>query len=164
MGVTPNGFIAKEDGDSEWTSEEDLKGFFENSKKAGNIIMGKNTFLEAFKQGYFPFPEALNIVVSHEEIENKWGEKVVVTDSSPKEILKMLEGKGFEIAFLAGGGKLNASFMKEKLVDEIFFDIEPLVFGKGLPVIAPEDFEYELELLEVNKLNEDTVQLHYKVL
>jgi len=33
MGITPNGYIAKENGNSEWTSEEDLQGFFENSKK-----------------------------------------------------------------------------------------------------------------------------------
>lgn len=44
MGITPNGYIAKEDGNSEWTSQEDLQGFFENSKKAGNIVMGKNTY------------------------------------------------------------------------------------------------------------------------
>jgi dihydrofolate reductase len=164
MGITPNGLIAKEDGNSEWTSEEDLKGFFENSKKAGNIIMGKNTFLEASRQGYFPFPEALNIVISREQIENKWGDKVVVTNVSPKEILKMVQGKGFDTAFLAGGGMLNASFMKEKLIDEIYLDVEPLMFGKGIPVVAASDFECELELLEVKKLNDDTVQLNYKIL
>ena len=163
MGITPNGYIAKEDGNSEWTSREDLQGFFENSKKAGNIIMGKNTYHEASKQGYFPFPEVLNVVVSHTNIENRWRDKVVITNTAPKDILKMLSEKGFDTAFLAGGGALNASFMREKLINEIYLDIEPVIFGKGIQVIAPSGFEYELELLEVKNLNKNTVQLHYLV-
>lgn len=164
MGVSVNGYIAKPNGDSEWTSKEDLDGFYNQSKKAGNIIMGKNTFLAAQQYGYFPFPDALNIVVSNQDIENKWQDKVTITNKSPKDILSMLSEKGFETAFLAGGGQLNSSFMKDGLVDEIYLDVEPLVFGKGIQVIAPADFEFELKLLEVNKLNSDTVQLHYKVL
>lgn len=163
MGITPNGYIAKEDGNSEWTSEEDLRGFFENSKKAGNIIMGKNTYHEVLKYGYFPFPEALNIVVSREDRDNRWGDNVIFTDAAPREILTMLGEKGFDTAFLAGGGILNALFMREKLINEIYLDVEPLIFGKGIPVIAPSEFECELDLLEVKKLNRNTVQLHYRV-
>lgn len=164
MGISINGYIAKEDGDSEWTSEEDLQGFYSNSKKAGNIIMGKNTYTSAKEYGYFPFPDAVNIVMTHQTLENQWGEKVIITDKSPQEVLQILEEQGFENAFLAGGGQINSSFMQEGLIDEIYLDVEPLVFGKGIPVFAPEDFEYDLELLEVNKLNKNTVQLHYKVI
>lgn len=164
MGVSINGYIAKTDGNSEWTSEEDLRGFFENSKKMGNIIMGANTFREALRQGYFPFPEALNIVVTHERPDNAWGEKVIFTDRAPKEILEMLVEKGFGEAFLAGGSKLNSSFAKEKLIDEIYLDVEPFVFGSGISVFAQSDFEFELRLLEVTKLNADTVQLHYAII
>lgn len=164
MGISVNGYIAKENGDSEWTSEEDLKGFYKQSKTAGNIIMGKNTYYAASKYGYFPFPDALNIVVSHEKIENKWGDKVIITEKSPKEIIAMLEEKGFNDAFIAGGGTLNSSFMKEKFIDEIYLDVEPLVFGKGIKVFADADFEFELKLIEINKLNQNTIQLHYEVI
>jgi len=164
MGISVNAYIAKEDGDSEWTSKEDLKGFYEQSKNAGNIIMGRNTYLAASKSGYFPFPDVLNVIVSHQKIKNKWGDKVLITKKSPKEIIKILEQKGFTTAFLAGGGQLNASFAKENLIDEIYFDVEPLVFGKGIKVFAEEDFEFELKLLETKKLNPNTIQLHYKVL
>lgn len=66
MGITINGYIAKEDGDSEWTSEEDLQGFYKHSKSAGNIIMGKNTYKSASQYGYFPFPDAINVVMTHQ--------------------------------------------------------------------------------------------------
>lgn len=164
MGVSINGYIAKTDGDSEWTSDEDLKGFFDNSKRIGNAIMGKNTFHVANKYGYFPFPGALNVVVTREHIENTWGEDVIFTDRAPREILEMLGEKGFVEAFLIGGGQLNSSFAKEKLIDEIYLDVEPLALGSGIQVFAQSDFEFELKLLEVNKLNQNTVQLHYQVL
>ena len=163
MGISANGYIAKPDGNSEWTCQEDLEGFYEQSKKAGNIIMGKNTHRYVVKQGFFPFPDALNVVVSHETIQNVWGDKVLFTGVAPKEVLEMLKERGFETAFLAGGGQLNASFMKEGLVDEIYLDVEPLVFGKGIKLFADTDFEFELELLGFKKLNSDTIQLHYKV-
>lgn len=163
MGITPNGFIAKEDGDSEWTSEEDLQGFKNYSKSVGNIIMGSNTFKAAGSYGYFPFPDTLNVVMTHQNIENIFGDRVIFIDKSPQEVLKMLEEKGFGTAFLAGGGKINSSFIKEGLIDEVYLDVEPLLFGKGIPVFSPVDFELNLELLEVNKLNPNTVQLHYKV-
>ncbi len=164
MGISINGYIAKMDGDSEWTSEEDLKGFYEQSKNAGNIIMGKNTYIAASKSDYFPFPDVLNLVVSHKQIENKWGDKVIITNNTPKEIIKMLEQKGFTTAFLAGGGQLNTSFIKENLIDEIYIDIEPLVFGKGIKIFDEKDFEFELELLNIKKLNTNTIQIHYKVI
>src|SRR3989344_6620777 len=113
MGITPNGYIARENGDSEWTSEEDLKGFEQNSKNARNIIMGKNTYLYTSQAGLLPFKDALNVVVSHGQMENIYGDKVLITNQSPKEVLKMLEEKGFSEAFLAGGGQLNTSFLKE---------------------------------------------------
>jgi len=164
MGVTPNGYIAKPDGNSEWTCQEDLDGFYEQSKKAGNIIMGKNTYSYVLKQGFFPFSDALNVVVSHESIKNTWGDNVLILNQSPKEVLLTLENKGFKSAFLAGGGQLNSSFMKENLIDEVYLDVEPLIFGKGIKLFADNDFEYKLELLDFKKLNENTIQLHYKII
>ena len=164
MGISINGYIAKADGDSEWTSDEDLKGFYEGSKRAGNIVMGKNTYLAAMKSGYFPFPDALNIVVTHEQIENRWGdERVLITDRSPNDVARLLEEKGFQTLFLAGGGQLNTSFMKDHLINEIYLDVEPLIFGRGIPIFADSDFETELELIETKQINPNTVQLHYRV-
>jgi dihydrofolate reductase len=45
-------------------------------------------------------------------------------------------------------------------VNELILVVEPVVFGKGLPLLN-EDLDRHLALVDVKKLNENTVQLHY---
>lgn len=164
MAISANGFIAKPDGDSTWTSDEGLAGFYTHSKDAGNVIFGKNTYDDLKERDMFPFPDVLNVVFSTAAMENPWGgDKVLFTDKTPQEVLDLLEEKKFRTAFLAGGGQINASFLEQGLVDEIYLDVEPVFLGKGIPVIAPVELECDLKLIETKKLNENTIQLHYEV-
>ena len=119
MGITANGVIAKEDDDTSFISDVEWESFKEMSKRTGNFIMGGRTYEVSAASNDFPYPDCLNIVMTKRPIENKWGDNVVITNKYPKEVLQLLEEKGFEIAFVGGGGKLNASFMKENLIDEI---------------------------------------------
>jgi len=164
MAMTANGFIAKEDSDTSFVSDFEWDSFEKMSKMAGNYIMGRKTFEVSLADGAFPYPDRLNIVMTSQKIENKWGNKVIFTDISPKEVLEVLAKKGFKTAFIGGGGELNASFMKESLVDEIYLDIEPVIFGKGIKLFAESDLETRLELLETKMLSKNLIQLHYKVI
>ncbi len=83
---------------------------------------------------------------------------------TPKDALAILEKEAFDKALIAGGGTLNASFVVENLVDEIYLDIEPIVFGKGIRLFRETDFEAKLKLLETKKLSDNEIQLHYQVL
>lgn len=70
---------------------------------------------------------------------------------------------GVSEACLIGGQQTISQFIQKGLVDEIYLDVEPLIFGQGIPLFSPADFELKLELLEVKNLSAQTVQLHYKV-
>jgi len=54
--------------------------------------------------------------------------------------------------------------MAEKLIDEIYIDVEPRVFGRGIPLFNGNDFDANLKLLETKKLSDNEIQLHYQVL
>ena len=165
MAVTPNGYIARENDDTSWVTKEDWKRFKDISKKIGCVIIGRRTYEAVIAESQFPLPGRLNVVVTHEKIENKWGEdKVIFTGKSPKDILEMLKKKGFKKACVAGGGINNANFMKQGLIDEILVDVEPTIFGKGIKLFADADFDLKLKLLKVKKLSKNELQLHYKVL
>ncbi len=65
---------------------------------------------------------------------------------------------------VAGGGKLNAAFLEQGLIDEIFIDVEPVLVGEGLPFVDGSDFSIEgLNLLETKQIGSDGIQLHYAV-
>ena len=88
---------------------------------------------------------------------------VKFTSEEPKAVLESLEKEGINQVCLCGGGKINGSFIKEGLVDEIYLDIEPKLLGKGIQLFGDCDFEADLELIEVKNLSNNEVQLHYKV-
>jgi len=161
MAITANGYIAKENDDTPW-SDEEWEAFNEIVKRTKNEVIGRRT-LELFgEKGIEAMGSPFIVVLSSKESTNH--NKNIKFVSTPQEALKLLKEQGFEEALVAGGSILNTSFMKEGLVDEIYLDVEPFIFGKGIPLFQPEGFEYKLELLETNKLSSQTIQLHYKVI
>ncbi|MBF0259476.1 MAG: dihydrofolate reductase [Desulfamplus sp.] len=85
------------------------------------------------------------------------------TDKTPQEILQSLEKEGFESVALIGGSIINSLFAKEHLVDEIYVTLVPKLFGQGLPLLAG-DFDINLELVEMEKLDEHSILLKYNVI
>ncbi|MBI2798583.1 dihydrofolate reductase family protein [Candidatus Saccharibacteria bacterium] len=83
--------------------------------------------------------------------------------TSPRHALELLREQGTESALVDGGGKLNASFLREGLVHEIHLIIEPVMIGKGLPIIAPDAFEVRTSLISVEEIHKEEVLLKYKV-
>lgn len=162
MAISTNGYIAKTNDETPW-SDEEWESFKQMSEACGNIILGKRTFDLAVANGDFPFTDSLHVICTTKKAETSTFNNTFFVNS-PSQALALLERKGFETAMVGGGGTLNSAFLEEELVDEIYLDVEPLLFGKGLPLFSMADFTANLELLETKKLNKNTLQLHYKVL
>lgn len=159
MAMTADGKIAKtSDHFPDWTSKEDKKYFFETTKKHGAVLMGEKTF-KTFPK---PLPDRLNVVFTLEKNppetkDVKW------VSGEPEKVLEDLEDMGYKSAVLGGGAFLNSQFLKKKLIDEIWLTIEPKIFGDGLGVFGG-DFNQDLKLLSVEKINENSVVIKYQVL
>ena len=161
MAVTANGLIAKENDDTTWISKEEWDSYSLTVRTAGNVVIGHRTYEIITKQPEFAeFKGVKVVVVSKKKFQTLNPSHVVV--NSPREALEIL--RDFENVIVAGGSILNASFLAENLVDEIFLDIEPVIFGKGIKLFTDDDFEAKLELMEIRKLSDNELQLHYKVL
>jgi len=161
MAMSVNGCIAKENNETPW-SDAVWESYYKIAKQFKAIILGRKTY-EIMKDvnEFVKIGNPFTVVVSKKDFVK---EKNFVSAKSPKEALKILKDKGFEKVLVGGGGMLNSSFMKEKLIDEIHLDVEPLVFGRGIKLFADDDFESRLELVGTKKLSANTVQLHYRVL
>lgn len=168
VATTINGLIAKENDDVSWVSETEWQSFSGMIKKTGNMIIGKRTYETMLKNDEFNMSnlnEIKTAVLTNDaslEIHNL---QFIFIAKSPQEAINVLLNQGFETIMVCGGGELNGSFMKENLVDEIFLDIEPTAFGKGIKLFGDKaDFEAKLKLLGVKNLSANELQLHYKVL
>lgn len=159
MAMTLDGKIAKNEKHfAGWTSKEDKKLFSEISKKHGVVMMGENTF------NTFPAPlkERLNVVFTlRKNPAEMKGVKWVSGDV--EKVLEDLEKMGYQSALLGGGAYLNALFLKKKLIDEMIITVEPKIFGKGLSLFRDEEFDVNLHLKEMKKINDNAIMLHYLV-
>lgn len=165
MAQTPNGYIARENDDSDFISGSEWKAYLHMVKRSGNIIMGRRTYEVVLRdQEGFPFPNALNVVMTHRMMKNRWPGRVIFTGKTPKQVISLLKERGFKDAFLAGGAKLNASFMKQKLVNEVYLDIVPHMLGMGIKLFDALPFESKLKLVGTRRFTGGFIQLHYKVL
>lgn len=160
-----NGNIAGPDGTYTWASREDWESFQAMYKKAGCIIIGRNTYDKLKGKSTFPTDGCTCVVMTRDRSLQSQNPNIIITQDSPRNVLGMLEKKGFREVLIGGGGKINSLFMKQRLINEIYIDIEPIILSRGIPLFADSDFKSHLKLLGIKKLtNNQTIQLHYKVL
>jgi len=163
MATTINGIIAEENDSTNFISEKELSNFSSMIKKIGNIIIGQKTYKIMKQHGEFKsFPEITTVIVSQNKV--KINSPKHLTANSPKEALAILKKLGFNQALVAGGGILNASFLKKQLINEIYLDLEPVILGKGVKLFSENNTETKLELVEINQFSQNEIQLHYKVI
>ena len=161
MAITANGFIAKNDDDTSWISKEEWDSYSLAVRTAGCLIVGRRTYDILTKQPEFSELKNVKLVaVSETDFQTLSANHLVA--HSPKEALEFL--KEFKEVVVAGGGTLNASFLVENLVDEVYLDIEPIIFGNGIPIFKGKDFERKLKLIGQKKITGNEIQFHYQVI
>lgn len=160
MAITTNGMIARKNLETPW-SDEEFTSYYEKVKEIGNVIVGSRTYPQFLESDIVSMGNPLMVVLTRsEKVSSK--ENVVFVSSATK-ALELIKDKGFEQALVTGGGETNKAFLETGLIDEIYLDIEPLIFGDGIPLFSPSNVELKLKLLETKKISDQTIQLHYKV-
>lgn len=165
MVISPNGFIARENGDEDWLPSEGWDDFVAEAKQYNNIVMGRETYEQVTakyeNENFDNVDVAHKVIVTHsKDFTAPKGYSVV---HSPEEAIAYLEKAGVKTLFLIGGGKLNGAFAKQGLINQIQLTVTPYIIGKGRPFLAFEDFEFGMTLLETKRLSLGRVRLVYKV-
>jgi len=140
---------------------ETLNDFATHAKAAGNFIVGRKTFEGFQASGGGPFPD-LDIVVISQSVKAIPGVKVV---GSPQEALTYLQERGHTTALLSGGTDLHNAFLGQRLVDEVIFNIAPVLEGKGFNLLLDQErYHYQdVQLLDCKSLGGGVVQLRYVI-
>lgn len=165
MAISANGIIAGEDGNEDFLSNINWEEFVSLLKDVGCYIWGRKTYEAArsWDKKYMQDLAGYKGFILTSDINYQCDENFTVA-SSPQELIKKATLSNFEKIILSGGSTNNSSFAKENLIDEVIFNVNQVIVGKGIPIFNPQDFELKLEFLELKKINEGIIQLRYKVI
>jgi dihydrofolate reductase len=154
--ITADGFIAKNSQHpANWTSKADKEHFKELTKKAGVMVMGRNTFETIGKA----LPGRRTIVMS----KTKTFEGIETTSETPEALVERLTKEGVEELAICGGTSIYSAFMKSNLVDKMYLTVEPLLFGQGLPLFNT-NLEHKLKLESSTKIGDNSIVLKYSII
>jgi dihydrofolate reductase len=158
-------FLARKDGAVDWLLWSDEAGavmgdFF---GKIDTILMGRKTFEVAVAQSKGqenPYPEIKTYVFSRTLKEAKGAE--IVSENAVEFVRDLKKRDGKEIC-LMGGGDLAKTFFEAGLIDEIGFNIHPVLLGQGIPLFYEMNRQIDLELIECKPFKNGCVYVLYRV-
>lgn len=164
MAVSANGIIASKSGSEDFLSHTNWLQFVRLAKRVGCFMWGRKTYEAVIKwEGDYikDLDGVKKVIVSQSNLDLKEG---FVSVNSPENALEMLNADGFTEAIITGGSTLNSAFAEKGLIDEVILDVNPSILGEGIPVFNPSDFLLTLDLIDVERINDGIVEMHYRVI
>ncbi len=158
-------YIARPDHGVDWLLwSDDAKAIMEDFWKGiDTVVMGRKTWEAAAAQGAGgqAMPGITTYVLSRTLTEAPEGAELVGGDGA-RFVLDLKRREGKDICVM-GGGLLGASLLEVGAIDEIGFNIHPVILGAGIPLFHPLPRQVDLELVECRRLARDCVYLLYRV-
>jgi dihydrofolate reductase len=157
-------FIARKDDAVDWllwTKEvaEIMESFW---KTIDTVLWGRRTYEVALRSGTVGYPGTKNYVFSRTLKQSSDAALTFVSEDAADFVrtLKSEEGKGI---FVMGGGVLAKSLFEADLIDELSFNVHPVILGSGIPLFYEMPRQLDLELIRCQKLSNGCVVLKYEV-
>ena len=154
--VSVDGYIARDDGLTDWVVDDDL--YEKICKEYGAICMGQITFEE---YGGPAFEGIQHIVLSTKPHEEEYGN--VHYADSVQTVISKAEQLGFNKLLVIGGAKTNQSFWEAGVVSELLLDTHRLVLGTGKKLFGDTTKTAKLTLVSSKQYKEGFEHTVYKV-
>ncbi|HYV09944.1 MAG TPA: dihydrofolate reductase family protein [Pyrinomonadaceae bacterium] len=160
-------FIARKDDAVDWLLfskdvEKIMKDMWEN---IDTIVMGRKTYEVAQRMGGGSggYPGVKTYVFSR-TLKKPNRKKLFFVDEDAAAYVRRLkeEEEGKDICVM-GGGVLAKSLFEADVIDEIGFNIHPVLLGSGIPLFYEMSRQIDLELKECKQLSSGCVLLTYKI-
>lgn len=166
-------FIARPNGAVDWLMWSDEAAAVMNDfwKKIDTVLMGRKTYEVAVGQGAKksknkrkskgnPFGGIKTYVFSRTLKEAEGVE--IVSENAAGFVRDLKEQDGREIC-LMGGGCFAKTLFEAGLIDEIGFNIHPVLLGRGIPLFLEMNRQIDLELIESKPFKNGCVYVLYRV-
>ena len=127
------------------------------------VLMGRKTYEVAARSGQAGgYPGVKNYVFSRTLKGELGGSVTIIGEDAAGFVRRLKEQEGKDI-YLMGGGELARSLFEARLIDEIGFNIHPVLLGKGISLFHPMTRQIDLELKECRPFTNGCVHVTYRV-
>jgi dihydrofolate reductase len=161
-------YLARPDGAVDWIlfGDEAGKVMAEYWVKVDTILMGRKTYEVANRmgQGEFDYGGGIKTYVFSRTLRSPSGSSnlEIISDNVVDFVRRLKGAPGKEIC-LMGGGELAKPLFEAGLIDEIGFNIHPVLLGSGIPLFHPMSHQIGLELIECRPFKNGCVYITYRV-
>ena len=160
-------YFARKDHSVDWLMWSDEAGEMMSNywKNVDTILMGRKTYEVALKKskGKSQMYPGMKSYVFSRTLKTSTNSGVeIVSDDAAGFVNKLKRQEGKEIC-LMGGGDFARTLFEAKLIDEIGFNIHPVLLGSGIPVFHEMKEQINLELIECKTFKNGCVTVIYRV-
>lgn len=166
VALTLDGFIAHEDGSFDGFPHDEVvvSDFFESFGWFDTVLMGRKTYEVGLQQGVTsPYPMLQQYLFSRTMTASPDPAVTLIREEAVRTVRALKEADGRPI-WLCGGADLATTFFKAGLIDEVIVKLNPVLFGKGIPLFTETLRPTMLQLYKQKQYEQGTLLLHYKVL
>jgi dihydrofolate reductase len=161
-------FIARKDDAVDWLLfskdvEKIMKDMWEN---IDTVVMGRKTYEVAQRMGGGGgggYPGVKTYVFSRTIKKPNKKKLFFVNEDAAAYVRRLKEEKEGKDICVLGGGVLAKSLFEADIIDEIGFNIHPVLLGSGIPLFHEMSRQIDLELKECKQLSSGCVLLTYKI-
>lgn len=162
-------YFARKDDSVDWLmwSDEAASVMADFWKSIDTVVMGRRTYEVALRMGAGAgaYPGVKNYVFSR-TMKPSAGKKVknleFISEDAADFVRKLKNQEGKDICVM-GGGLLAKSLFEADLIDEIGFNIHPVLLGSGIPVFHEMNHQIDLELIDCKAFKNGTLLVSYRV-
>jgi dihydrofolate reductase len=159
-------YIARPDGAFDWLlwGDEAAAYMADYWKTIDTVVMGRKTYEVALRhgQGGAAYPGVSTYVFSRTLPPGTAGGVTILSADAADFVRDLKQQDGKDICVM-GGGELAKPLFEAGLIDEIGFNIHPVLLGAGIPLFHAMSRQIDLELLECRTFKNGCVLVTYRV-
>ena len=162
-----DGYLAREDGSVDWLmfSDEAAELMKDSWARFDTMLMGRKTYEVAMANapagsGNDYGVETYVFSTTMDPGEHK---DVTIVSTGAAELVRSLKAKDGKDICVMGGGVLAASLFEAGVIDEVGFNIHPILLGNGIPSFHRTARQTDLELIDCKQLKNGCIYVLYDI-
>lgn len=159
VALSLDGYIEGSNGEYDWCFTDQDYGMKAFSKQIDALFCGRRSYQLMAEMEEDFFPRAKKYIFSKTISSGRSGE-VFLGGDLKKEVEQIKSQRGKDI-WLFGGASLIESFLREKLIDELWLAIHPILLGSGKPLFANLNERIPWQYLDVRNYSTGLVIVKY---